>query len=167
MDQKKLIDILNSVMFPQPGSVSVFNSFHSLVFFFPFIQVDLYNSFGSWTLRARVCPILPFKRQDNAIYYRWSGWASGNCKVSESHQVPGCVRHHLFSYTEVLPAFFSLCALVEEYWWPNTGENLAMNGQATRTLLLKEDTVKLYVQTKSSKMLEVLGSGFSLKGLTK
>ena len=34
MDQKKLIDILNSVMFPQPGSVSVFNSFHSLVFFF-------------------------------------------------------------------------------------------------------------------------------------
>ena len=33
MDQKKLIDILNSVMFPQPGSVSVFNSFHSLVFF--------------------------------------------------------------------------------------------------------------------------------------
>ena len=34
MDQKKLIDILNSVMFPQPGSVSVFSSFHSLVFFF-------------------------------------------------------------------------------------------------------------------------------------
>ena len=42
-----------------------------------------------------------------------------------------------------------------------------MNGQAARTLLLKGDTVKLYLQTKSSKMLEVLGSGFSLKGLTK
>ena len=109
--KKKLIDILNSVMFPQPGSVSVFSSFHSLVYFL-FIQVDLYNSFGSWTLRARFCPTLTFKRQDNAIYYRWSGWASGNCKVSESHQVPGCVRHHLFSYTEVLPAFFSLRALV-------------------------------------------------------
>lgn len=109
--KKNLIDILNSVMFPQPGSVSVFSSFHSLVYFL-FIQVDLYNSFGSWTLRARFCRILPFKRQDNAIYYRWSGWASGNCKVSESDQVPGCVRHHLVSYTEVLPAFFSLCALV-------------------------------------------------------
>ena len=91
-------------MFPQPGSVSVFSSFHSLVVFFFYLF--------KWIFIIVFCPILPFKRQDNAIYYRWSGWASGNCKVSESHQVPGCVRHHLFSYTEVLPAFFSLCALV-------------------------------------------------------
>ena len=33
MDQKKLIDILISVMFPRPGSVSIFSSIHLLVFF--------------------------------------------------------------------------------------------------------------------------------------
>ena len=66
------------------------------------------------------------------------------------------------------PHFFRCVPLYKSTGDPcNTGENLAMNGQATRTLLLKEDTVKLYLQTKSSKMLEVLGSGFSLKGLTK
>ena len=40
MDQKKLIDILTSVMFLRPGSVSIFTSIYSLVFFL-FIQVDL------------------------------------------------------------------------------------------------------------------------------
>jgi len=38
---------------------------------------------------------------------------------------------------------------------------------SNQDITLKEDTVKLYLQTKSSKMLEILGSGFSLKGLTK
>ena len=33
MDQKKLIDILISLMFPRPGSVSIFTSIYSLVFF--------------------------------------------------------------------------------------------------------------------------------------
>ena len=62
---------------------------------------------------------------------------------------------------------FAVCPCITVLVTQHRGENLAMNGQATRTLLLKEDTVKLYLQTKSSKKLEVLGSGFSLKGLTK